>query len=133
MLALVNEARARPRSCGATAFDAAPPLDWDPDLEIAASRHSDDMATHDFFSHTGSDGGSVGDRATAAGFAWSAIGENIAAGQANADVALRGWLDSPGHCSNLMNPSYTSLGMACTSDSGASWVRYWTQVLGRAF
>ena len=132
VLGLINAARAEARSCGQTAFDAAPALGWDTRLADAARDHSYDMATKNFFSHTGSDGSSAGARATAAGFAWSAIGENIAAGQRDAEAAVQGWIDSPGHCRNLMNSRFTGLGMACVSDDGSEYGSYWTQMLGRS-
>ena len=132
VLELVNGARAEARRCGTETFDAAPPLEWNPCLEAAAAGHSDDMATHDFFSHTGSDGSQIGMRATAAGFVWFTVGENIAAGQETAARAMTGWIDSPGHCANLMDPRFDSLGMACTSVPTTTGGTYWTQVLGRA-
>lgn len=50
-------------------------------LQAAARAHAVDMAQNDFFSHTGSDGSSVADRTTMAGYLWTTVGENIAAGQ----------------------------------------------------
>ena len=132
LLELVNAARAEARRCGDASFAAAPPMSWDARLEAAAAGHSDDMATHDFFDHTGSDGGMIGARATAAGFDWSTVGENIAAGQATGADAMTGWIASPGHCENLMEQRYDRLGMACTSDPGATYPTYWTQVFGRS-
>ena len=129
--ALVNAARARARQCGTEDFEAVPPLAWDARLADAAEDHSRDMAGNDFFSHSGSDGSSVGMRATAAGFSWSTVGENIAAGQRSAAEAVDGWIESPGHCRNIMNPRFASLGMACVSDPGATYGTYWTQVLAR--
>ena len=82
MLARVNAARAAGASCGsAGSFAAAPPLAWSLTITQAALRHSDDMVARDFFDHRGSDGSSAGDRLSAAGYAWSRWGENIAAGQ----------------------------------------------------
>ena len=132
VLGLVNAARAEARRCGTDDYPAAPALVWDDRLGSAATGHSADMATHDFFSHTGSDGGSVADRVSAEGFPWSAVGENIAAGQATAADAMAGWLESPGHCRNVMNARYASLGMACSADAGTSWGTYWTQVFARS-
>lgn len=51
-------------------------------------------------------------RASRAGYRWRAIAENIAAGQMNAAVAVQGWLNSRGHCANLMSPVYTEMGAA---------------------
>ena len=131
-LALVNAARAAPRRCGDETVAAAPPLAWDSRLERAAAAHSGDMAAHDFFDHTGSDGVTVAGRVTAAGLEWTALGENVAAGQDDARAAVRGWLDGPGHCRNLMNPDYALMGLACAAASDSSWGEYWTQVFSRA-
>jgi uncharacterized protein YkwD len=91
------------------------------------------MANNNFFSHTGSDGQSVGYRATQAGYTWSAVGENIAAGIPYSAVGavMQGWIDSPGHCANLMRSNYTELGAAKASNPSSTYVIYWTQVFGR--
>lgn len=134
MLDAVNAFRAGARECGSYgAFNAVPALSWSCELEAAALSHSADMANNNFFSHTGADGSSAGDRATAAGYSWSAWGENIAAGSAYQSVGavLQGWIDSPGHCANLMNASVSNLGAARYSNSSSTYGVYWTQVFGR--
>ena len=133
VLDLINTARAEARSCGTEFFAATSPLAWNTQLLAAARTHSEDMAQHNFFSHTGSDGSNVGDRATAAGFTWQRIGENIAAGQTSAESAVNGWIDSPGHCRNLMNPNFTEVSVACVENSDSDYNRYWTNVLGTPF
>jgi uncharacterized protein YkwD len=92
-----------------------------------------DMANNDFFDHTGSDGLKVWDRASQAGYPWSAIGENIAAGISLSSVsaAVQAWLDSPGHCANIMSPGYTEFGASKYSNSASTYNVYWTQVFGR--
>lgn len=130
-LALVNIVRAEARHCGTEFFPAATPVGWDDRLEAAAERHSNDMATHNFFSHTGSDGSSVAMRVDAADYAWSAVGENIAAGQRNVREAVDGWVTSPGHCRNLMNPAFESVALTCSRDEASDYRDYWTNVLAR--
>jgi uncharacterized protein YkwD len=92
------------------------------------------MASNNFFSHTGSNGSSVGNRATSAGYSWTAIGENIAAGTSYSAVGavIQGWIDSPGHCVNLMRSSYKELGAAKVSNASSSYKVYWTQVFGKS-
>lgn len=131
MLDAVNAARASARSCGGSAYGAVPALSWNCKLEAAAAGHSADMASHNFFSHTGSDGLTVGARASAAGYTWSAVGENIAAGYADVERVMQGWLDSPGHCANIMSPNFTELGAASAREAGSDYGIYWTQVFGR--
>jgi uncharacterized protein YkwD len=131
LLQQVNAARASARSCGGVLRSAAPALAWSALLQSAAARHSTDMAQNNFFSHTGSDGSNVGTRATAAGYGWSGVGENIAAGQANVGTVMSGWLSSAGHCDNIMNSGYNDVALACVSQAGTSYGKYWTMVLGR--
>lgn len=128
-LQLINDGRSLARSCGTTSFAAADPLTQDSQLITAARDHSQDMAQHNFFSHTGSDGSSIGQRVTATGYGWRTVGENIAAGQTSVQQAIDGWFASPGHCSNLMNPAFTEVAVSCVEDSGADYTFYWTNVL----
>jgi uncharacterized protein YkwD len=127
MLTLVNNARAVARQCGDTSYPAVPALAWHCDLETAAQGHSDSMAQNDFFSHTGLDNSSPGDRITAAGYIWRAYGENIAAGYATAEDAMTGWLNSPGHCANLMSSLMTEIGTGVAENPSAQYRIYWTQ------
>lgn len=75
-------------------------------------------------SHTGSDGSSPVQRIDREGYSWSALGENVAFGYRNVASVMAGWLASPGHCSNIMNPNFTQLGAAEVD-------YYWTQVFAR--
>ncbi|NCT82199.1 MAG: CAP domain-containing protein [Comamonadaceae bacterium] len=132
MLAAVNARRRAGATCGAQGvFPPAPDLSWSAALTQAAAAHSDDMVSHDLFSHTGSDGSTLGSRATAAGYAWSRLGENIAAGQAGMAEVVDGWMRSDGHCANLMNAAFRDLGAACVAgNAGTSYRSYWTQDFG---
>lgn len=132
-LHLLNEARAVARSCGGTFYDAAPPLVWNEKLDAAAVGHSTDMATHNFFSHTGSDGSSVSMRVSNQQYDWRAVGENIAAGQPTTERVVQAWLDSAGHCANIMNSTFEETAVVCVEDSNADYGVYWTQVLGKQF
>ncbi|MEW5755395.1 MAG: CAP domain-containing protein [Pseudomonadota bacterium] len=127
LLTLVNTARAVARSCGATRYGAAPPLAWHCNLEQAAQGHSTSMADNDFFSHIGLDGSNPGERITATGYIWRAYGENIAAGYSTEEDVVNGWLNSPGHCANLMNPRFTEIGTASAENPAARYRIYWTQ------
>ena len=131
LLAAVNAARAQPRLCGGTPMAAAPPLGWSVLLEGVARRHSADMATRNFFSHLGSDGREVGQRVQAAGTGWSAAAENIAGGPSSVDEVMADWINSPGHCANIMGPAFLLVGVACVAQPGSRYGRYWTMVLTR--
>jgi uncharacterized protein YkwD len=130
VLELTNEARSRPRRCGSTAFAAASPLEPAPELDKAALGHAQDMATRDYFSHKGRDGSTPAQRATRAGYRWRSIGENIAAGPATAEIVVRGWLESPDHCANLMSPRYTAMGIAYAVNPASKLGIYWAQMFG---
>ena len=132
MLAAVNARRRAGATCGAQgAFAPAPDLAWNAALTQAAVTHSDDMVNHNFFSHTGSDGSTLGSRATAAGYVWSSLGENIAAGQSTVAEVVDGWMKSDGHCANLMNAKFRDIGVACVAgNAGTTYRTYWTQDFG---
>ncbi|WP_072013801.1 CAP domain-containing protein [Myxosarcina sp. GI1] len=110
------------------------PLKLNSQLVDAAQDHSNDMAEDDFFSHTGIDGSSVGDRALDSGYKYSTVGENIAAGQRTAAEVVSGWMNSPGHRANILNPNYQELGVGyryLANDTGkVNYKHYWTQVFG---
>ncbi len=131
LLHQINAARATDRSCGVTAFAATAALAWSGPLFNAAAGHSRDMALNSYFSHTGLDGSSVGSRVTGAGYGWSNVGENIAAGQSDVSAVMKAWLASEGHCKNIMNPSYQEVALACVLQTGSTYGRYWTLVLAR--
>lgn len=132
ILAGVNAARASARTCGNERFAPAPPVSWNPQLGEAALAHSRDMAARRYFSHRAKDGTQPADRATRAGYHWGRVGENIAFGQSSPDEAVAGWLDSPGHCANIMNPGFTEMGAAYgVAAEKRSGIVYWTQVFGR--
>ncbi len=130
VLVHVNAARAKPRSCGARRFAAAPPLRWNEALAQTALGHSQDMARQDYFDHRGRDGSDASMRATRRGYKWKRIGENIAAGQGDPAQAVAGWIASPGHCENLMEPGYTEMGAGYAVEPASRGKIYWTQVFG---
>lgn len=80
-------------------------------LNAAALTHARDMNSKGFFSHTGSNGSSVGTRVRTAGCSFTGVAENIAMGQTNPTAAMTIWLNSPGHRRNIMGP-YTQMGQA---------------------
>ena len=132
MLDAVNSFRAQARTCGASIYPAAAPLAWNCKLELAALTHSMDMANNNFFSHTGSNGSTVGTRVTDVGYSWSTVGENIAAGYASVSSVMQGWINSPGHCANMMTSNFQDLGSAKVSNASSQYGVYWTQVFGRS-
>jgi uncharacterized protein YkwD len=129
VLELVNAAREEPRQCGRKRFAAARPLTLSGKLTEAASRQARDMASQHTLDHRGSDGSQPGERLSSTGYRWQAMGENIAAGQPNADAVVAAWLESPEHCTNLMEPRFTEMGVAFELTPSEQPAIYWAQVL----
>jgi uncharacterized protein YkwD len=131
VLELTNEARSHARRCGSAMFGPAPALSLSITLERAALDHSSDMASHSYMDHTGRDGSTPADRVTRAGYKWRLVGENLASGIMTPEEAVAGWLDSPHHCANLMEPRFTQMGVAYAVNARTDAGVYWTQVFGR--
>ena len=131
MLFAVNQARSQEQNCGGQIMPAVPALTWDYDLESAAFSHSSDMANNNFMSHTGSDGSSPQDRIEATGYSWSTWAENVAAGQKDINAVMTSWMNSPGHCKNIMNGSVTEMGASYVENSSTQYGIYWTQVFAK--
>ncbi|WP_349572438.1 CAP domain-containing protein [Azotobacter salinestris] len=130
LLERINAARAQPRQCGGQSFAAAPPLAWNATLASAAESHSRAMANGNFFDHKDRDGRTPSDRAELAGYTGALVGENIAAALDGAGKVVDGWLASPGHCANLMNPQFSELGAAYAADPKSDAGIYWTALFG---
>ena len=126
---LTNLARAAGQQCGSQAYDAVAGLTWNEQLAKAAYAHSQDMATHNYFDHTNRDGENPGVRIARAGYSAQTWGENIAAGYGSVEAVIAGWIDSPGHCANIMNGRFTEFAVAVAENSGTTYGSYWTMVL----
>ncbi|HYJ90267.1 MAG TPA: CAP domain-containing protein [Pyrinomonadaceae bacterium] len=106
------------------------PLRWSDELATIARKHSEDMAEFKFFSHRGTDGSMVDNRADKLGISnWSAIGENIAFNRGYTDAAsfaVTSWMNSPAHRENLLNKRWkeSAIGVAILPDG----TYYFTQV-----
>jgi uncharacterized protein YkwD len=130
VLALVNDARTEDRRCGRKKMSATHALTLSATLTKAAAAHAADMAAHSFMGHDGSDGSTSGERVRRAGYAWRVVGENVAAGQPDAETVVKAWLDSPGHCSNIMNPLFTEMGVAFANAPNSDLLILWAQEFG---
>jgi uncharacterized protein YkwD len=123
MLNLVNQARSNGCRCGSKKMPPAGPVAWSEQLETAAQKHSQDMASHRFMGHDGSDGTSFSSRITKAGFKWTSCAENVAEGYPTVEKVVDGWLNSPSHCKNLMDSRSKFMGVARDGT-------FWTQDFG---
>ncbi|MFA5864008.1 MAG: CAP domain-containing protein [Phycisphaerae bacterium] len=103
-------------------------LKWNSLLAASGADHCQDMIDKNYFAHVSPDGTSPGDRATAAGYKWSWIGENIAAGYATPQDVMTGWMNSPEHKENILRPEFTELGLGIRTDTDGRI--YWAQEFG---
>jgi uncharacterized protein YkwD len=94
-------------------------------LTQAAAAHAGDLARTGTFSHSGSNGSSLGDRVRRADYGFCFVAENIAKGQGTLDQVLEGWMDSPGHRRNILARQPREFGLV--RGPGNLWV----MVLGR--
>jgi len=120
----LNALRAQARSCGERAWPAAPALRWQATLGESSRRHAVALAALDRLDHVDAAGGTLRTRLREAGYAMRVSGENLAGGPETLDEALGQWLDSDGHCDNLMAAQFEEFGLACVSGPG-KLQRYW--------
>lgn len=88
-------------------------------LTAAAQAHAADMATNGYFSHTGRNGSTMGQRITAQGYGNCFMAENIANGQRSEAEVLPAWMGSVGHRANILDQRARSYGLG---RSGNIWV-----------
>jgi uncharacterized protein YkwD len=128
-LQLVNDVRARGTRCGERSFGPVPPVRLSGTLSDVALGHAADMARHDYFEHDDLSGHTPADRVRAVGYPEKLVGENIAYGPESADEVVKGWLDSPGHCENIMDPRFAEMGIAYSPGRVSRRGLYWVQLL----
>lgn len=128
VIALTNERRASDQSCGGEFKAAVGPLGANALLAEAAQGHAEDMADRGYFEHDTPEGTTPTQRMRAAGYTGGVTGENIAAGQQTPEEVVQAWMDSPGHCRNIMSGSYTEIGIGY--HRGGPIRHYWVQNFG---
>lgn len=85
-------------------------------LDAAARAHANDMAKRNFFGHKGSNGSTVGQRTTSAGYRWCTVAENISKGFKGQAAAIESWRTSPGHYRNMTKRNAREFGLANVGD-----------------
>jgi uncharacterized protein YkwD len=118
------------RQCGREHFPRVAPLRVSRALHEAATAHARDMARRNYFDHRAPDGSQPRDRVRRTGYRWTLIGENIAFGPESVAEAVAGWLASPGHCANIMDPRFRDTGIAVATGRKRGHV-YWVQEFGQ--
>ena len=129
----LNDARQRGAACRAGAMSTAAPLTWSEHLAAVAQVQAAEMARLRRISHLDSQNRGLPDRLRALGYRYSLAVENIGVGYSSLDEVVEAWLESEGHCENLMNAAVLEFGVACIDDGAAGAPeerRYWTLVLG---
>lgn len=104
------------------------PLKANARLTEAARNHAANMAKQDKLEHE-LDGKTPSDRVSAAGYKYAATGENIGWNYPTPKDAVVGWMNSPPHKENILNPDYTEIGVGVRKN--AKGEPYWTQVFGK--
>ena len=115
MLKQVNEVRAAA---------GAPPLVLNYTMNEMATERAREITT--YFSHTrpdGTDCWTIGEE-----YGLSFYGENIAAGSSTVEGTMDQWINSEGHYRNMINSSYTELGVGYNKDSSTLYRHYWVQI-----
>jgi uncharacterized protein YkwD len=131
VLQRINALRQRGAVCGRRgAFGALAPVQWHPQLAAGASAYAHEMAAYGHFGHAGPAGGALDQRLRASGYPFRVAAENIASGQQSIDEVLGSWMNSEGHCTNIMNGALRDVGMACADGQPQDAGPYWTLMLG---
>ncbi|MGM9922939.1 MAG: CAP domain-containing protein, partial [Bacillus sp. (in: firmicutes)] len=99
------------------------PLTLDVELSKVARIKSQDMKDKNYFDHNSPTYGSPFDMMKQFGISYKSAGENIAQGQQSPEAVVQAWMNSQGHRENIMNASYTHIGIGHVADNN-----YWTQM-----
>ncbi len=100
------------------------PVTLNTDATTAAQVRAEESSV--FFSHTRPNGTSFATALKDAGVSYRSCGENIAWGQKTPEQVMEGWMNSTGHRANILNASYTEIGVGFYQN--ASGVNYWSQL-----
>ena len=98
-------------------------LTYDWELCRVARIKSQDMKDNKYFSHTSPTYGSPFQMMRSFGIKYRSAGENIAKGQPSPKAVVDAWMNSSGHRANILNASFTHIGVGFVSDGN-----YWTQM-----
>ena len=94
------------------------PLTLDNTLLQVARYKSDHMIQYNYFDHTNPDGTKCTDWLQTIGYKYTTAGENIAYNTYDAVELFNQWWNSPGHRANMMNSSYTKVGIGVVLGNG---------------
>jgi uncharacterized protein YkwD len=106
------------------------PMKMSSPLVSAATWMSNDMAAKNYFNHTDSLGRAWNTRIGAFAYSASAMGENIAAGAADAASTINQWKNSAPHRAAMLNPSYLAMGVGRGYNASSAYGSYWVADFG---
>jgi len=92
-------------------------------VAICLKYKSQDMHDKNYFDHTSPTYGTPFTMMKNFGITYKSAGENIAKGQRSAQEVVTAWMNSEGHRANILNRSYTHIGVGYVQDGN-----YWTQM-----
>ncbi len=103
-----------------------PPLTMSGELNNAAGIRANEIIQS--FSHTRPNGTSCFTVLSELNISYRTCGENIAAGQPTPAKVVEGWMNSEGHRRNILNGSYTKIGVGYVTGGsyGTNWVQLFT-------
>ncbi len=111
IIELINQYRQEEQECGSYSYGPSPPVELNPQLECAARIHSWDMTGRNFYSHDTPEGVSASDRVSMVPGTLSSAAENIFDHWGTPEAMVEGWMNSPGHCKNIMCSQYNQAGI----------------------
>jgi len=95
-------------------------------LTRAAQKHACWQADNGVMSHTGQGGSTMDARATAEGYVWSYVAENVAMGQQTALEVVKTWMQSPTHRTNMLSAHAREIGIGWAKSGPQT---YWVMLL----
>ena len=111
ILEMINQARQQEHVCGSTDYGPSQELEMDPQLRCAARLHSWDMEGRGYYDHDTPEGLSASGRVSIVPGPNHSAAENIYAWATTPENIFQGWMDSPGHCRNMLCESYQRVGI----------------------
>lgn len=127
VLELVNNIRSKGVTCGGHWKSPMPPLKFNSKLTRSSRCHAVDMVKRNYFDHVAPDGQTMGHRIKNAGYSFRSVAENVARGQRSPHEVLNSWLQSTGHCLNIMK-DFKEIGIGYVGDK-----HMWVQNFGTSF
>lgn len=92
-------------------------------LNNVAQIKAEDMKNNNYFSHTSPTYGSPFEMMNSFGISYNTAGENIAMGQLSPEAVVKGWMNSEGHRKNILNSSFTQMGLGYAKGNSTYWAQ----------